>query len=708
MPGSEPHRILRFGVFEVDVQSAELRRNGVKVKLQGQPFEILITLLERPGELVTREDLRIKLWPADTFVDFEHSLNAAVKRLRESLGDSAENPVFIETIPRRGYRFLHPVRSDRNNSPPNSRRPLLTLPPCSRAISVSMLAGFAALILIIYFAQRLWSIRSARPIVALPLMKVAPFTTSPGAEMRPRFSPDGRQIAFIAEGENAATADLYVKLIGGENPLKLAEGVGIESVPAWSPDGRYIAFGRCAGGCGTSIVPALGGAERKVTDEGGCGGLGLSWSSDGKLLTFAHKLSSNDLWSIFLFDIDTHEHKKLTFPPAHTIGDHIPAFSLDGRYIAFRRVSSPGITDIYVVPVQGGEPHRITFDNTFVGDLTWGPDNKSIIFSSSRLGTAGLWRVPAAGGRIEPIAIAGPRAGSPAVSPQGNRLAYASGDLHGEIWQMELNKPGKPRARAPFSSSWGEDGPHFSPDGKKIVYYSSRSGTYFELWTVNSDGSNPVQLTSFSVLSGTPRWSPDGRYIVFDSRRGTRSQIFVMAGDGGPARQVTSGDFENSVPNWSRDGEWIYFGSNRNDGWQLWKVSSAGGDPIRVTKNHGFFAIESPDSKHIYYAKEDPDGIWQIPTKGGAEERILNVQLASWGDWAVLDKGIYFLNREGPGRRATIRFYSFASHKISVLAKVDKAIPPEMPDFDVSPDGKIALYGQVAKSVDIMLVENFQ
>src|SRR5215813_7179010 len=106
VPRSDTGRIIRFGVFETDVRSGELRRNGIKVKLQGQPFEILVTLLERPGELVTREELRLKLWPGDTFVDFEHSLNAAVKRLRESLGDSAENPVFVETVPRRGYRFF--------------------------------------------------------------------------------------------------------------------------------------------------------------------------------------------------------------------------------------------------------------------------------------------------------------------------------------------------------------------------------------------------------------------------------------------------------------------------------------------------------------------------------------------------------------------------------------------------------------------------
>src|SRR5215831_2330919 len=99
----------RFGVFELDLRSGELRRNGIKVKLQEQPFQVLAELLERPGQVVTREELRNRLWPADTYVDFDHSLNAAIRRLRDALGDSAENPTFVETVARRGYRFLAPV-----------------------------------------------------------------------------------------------------------------------------------------------------------------------------------------------------------------------------------------------------------------------------------------------------------------------------------------------------------------------------------------------------------------------------------------------------------------------------------------------------------------------------------------------------------------------------------------------------------------------
>src|SRR6267154_2044201 len=107
--------ILRFGVFEVDVRSGELRKQGVRVKLQEQPFQVLTVLLQCPGEVVTREELRNQNWPADTFVDFDNSLNTAINKLREALGDSADSPRFIETLPRRGYRFIAPVISDQQS-----------------------------------------------------------------------------------------------------------------------------------------------------------------------------------------------------------------------------------------------------------------------------------------------------------------------------------------------------------------------------------------------------------------------------------------------------------------------------------------------------------------------------------------------------------------------------------------------------------------
>ena len=120
MPVPPNNRLKRFGVFELDLGAGELRKNGAKLRLQGQPFQVLALLLERAGEVVTREELQQKLWPSDTFVDFDHSLNTAINKVREALGDSASSPRYVETLARRGYRFIAPVRTEAPPHPPES------------------------------------------------------------------------------------------------------------------------------------------------------------------------------------------------------------------------------------------------------------------------------------------------------------------------------------------------------------------------------------------------------------------------------------------------------------------------------------------------------------------------------------------------------------------------------------------------------------
>jgi DNA-binding winged helix-turn-helix (wHTH) protein len=151
-------RILRFGVFEVNLAAGELRKSGVRIRLQEQPFQVLALLLERPGDVVTREELRQKLWPADTFVDFDHSLNTAVNKLREALGDSASSPRYVETLARRGYRFLAAVERTAASAPSVETQPAaspalhpdLDVPPPHRGLTRGLFALIQLMYLIFY------------------------------------------------------------------------------------------------------------------------------------------------------------------------------------------------------------------------------------------------------------------------------------------------------------------------------------------------------------------------------------------------------------------------------------------------------------------------------------------------------------------------------------------------------------------------------
>jgi DNA-binding winged helix-turn-helix (wHTH) protein len=257
-------------------------------------------LLERPGELITREELRAVLWPSDTFVDFEHGVNAAIRRLREALGDSADNPHLIETLPRRGYRFVGTIGTNPKES--SDGPPPVTLSPPIAAVSPLQsrraIARMASLVLILMlFSAGTWVLRhrTAKPADDTSILSAVPFTGYPGVVVGASFSPDGNQIAFFWDGKNEHS-DVYVKMIGADTSRRLTSDPAGSSFPAWSPDGATIAFSRPRSGGGSAIIliPASGGAERKLTDNNASWvGTALSWSRDAKYLALADRNSAD-------------------------------------------------------------------------------------------------------------------------------------------------------------------------------------------------------------------------------------------------------------------------------------------------------------------------------------------------------------------------------------------------------------------------------
>ncbi len=250
-------------------------------------------------------------------------------------------------------------------------------------------------------------------------------------------------------------------------------------------------------------------------------------------------------------------------------------------------------------------------------------------------------------------------------------------------------------------------GPQFSPDGKRLVFMSDRSGSH-ELWVSNADGTQAKRITSLGD-TGTPRWSPDGRTIAFDSNLHGTSAIFAVEADGGPPRVLVSGDSNNCVPSWSHDGRFVYFSSDRGEGrFQVWRLSLKDGKQEQITKNGGFAPLESPDGQTIYYAESrypNPH-VWKVPKNGGDERMVSSqVEPGTWASWMVTDKGIYFVD-QAAGNVAMLSFFDLASNQLKQLTLLGK-FPFWM---TVSRDGQKAAFDRddSEDSESVVELEDFQ
>ena len=532
--------VYRFGVFELDARTLELRKHGLRIKLQEQPTQVLSLLLEHTGEVVTREQIQKHLWPDTTFVDFDNAINSAVRKLREALGDVAENPRFVETLSRRGYRFIIPV-STKNEPEPKPETPS-PFPHVVRRVTRPIVAA-AIVGVALAIALAVWLVRRDNTVDSTDL-RVTPLTGKTGVELQPSLSPDGTRVAYSASSDDGKNFAIYVKLIGPGDPVQITKGPARDFSPAWSPDGRWVAVLRDRVREGSVLlIPASGGQPRELArvfkaprgDEN-CGppmamcgldfhGSLLAWSPDGKYLFTSGRSSPESALALMRISVETGEHERVT-SPRESERDVGPALSPDGRALAFVRLRSLGIGDIYVVSLSGAikpaaEPRRVTTDAADLSAPSWTPDGRELIFSSDRGGRRELWRINASGS-AKPVRVAGigENASDIAISPSGRRLVYGRVSNYGTLWKVpiETGRGGEPvrvtatTARVTF--------PHFSPDGKRIAYQSGRSGVN-EIWLCDADGSNSVQLTGFGKgASGSPRWSPDGRTIAFDSNVG--------------------------------------------------------------------------------------------------------------------------------------------------------------------------------------------
>jgi Tol biopolymer transport system component len=570
--------------------------------------------------------------------------------------------------------------------------------------------------------------RRAPTEVADAEMRVVPFTTYAGREANPDFSPDGTRLVFDGNVEDENNNDIYVQMIDSPGFQRLTTNEAFDESPRFSPDGRFIAFLRRKDPglkCDLMLIPAIGGPERRIAEIGPFDPTSrdrsfFAWSPDSSSLVVADRSASDEPLSLFVIDVKGGEPRRLTSPlkGGPGVSDGSPAFSPDGRLIAFVRRSQAYIFDIFVLELGEdllplGDPRQLTFGNEWRGSPTWTRDGHDVIYGVYPQG--GLWRVPSDGsGEPTSLAIAGPQAQESTIAPVGNRLAFSQFTAQDDIWRVRLSENGPPGAGSRFIvSSRTENSPQYSPDGRRIAFMSNRSGVN-GIWLCDADGRNAMPLfLPTQGMAGTPRWSPDGEYLVFDSNQEGQWDVYMIQATGGAPLVLTKNRADDYVASWSRDGNWVYFASVRTGRCEVWKKSVGEDETVQVTRNGGHGAFESVDGRFVYYEKATPPGqsLWRVPVAGGTEEKLFD---AVWRwNFAVVDDGVYFL--QPPGAEVlffSIQFLDFASGNAKQVTSLEFGVnnPARRPEtgFTISPDRQFILYAQRNFTNDIMLVENFR
>jgi len=537
-----------FGTFELNARSGELRRNGTKVRLQDQPFLVLRTLLESAGTIVSREDLHAALWPADTFVDFDTSLNTAIKRLREVLGDSADTPVFIETVPRRGYRFLAPVQVIHNGLFPIPGRPGAT--PSRGRLRWGFL--FGGLVLAATTGGFTVALRSPTP---MPRVVDSTQLTFDGVAKGNLFLR-GDKIYFNEQTSDRITL-AQVPTVGGTPTLLASSYPGLYLGGVSSDGSKLLVISPIDGMKRPYRLTVMDLASGSLQNLNGVECDDAIWAPGGKLVC----TKGGD---IFLAEADgSNQHKLLS-----TAGQvfHM-RYSPDGTRLRFSlaTISAAQATQesIWEAHADGTGLHEVV---TGLGDSfdrccgEWSHDGRYYFFSTFHNGEHRIWALPERHAFWTKSPAPVPLTTIPLnfyvgpPSDDGKKLFVTAAEPLAELVRFDS----RTRQFVPFLSGLSAGDVEGSPNGQLLTYVRYPELT---LWRSKTDGSEATQLTGPSLSASLPHWSPDGKQIVFSATRPGRPwSLFLISAAGGPAEQITNGAVSDLDAAWSPNGSTIAYG----------------------------------------------------------------------------------------------------------------------------------------------------
>lgn len=675
MPSTLPDSVLQIGEFELDFGRFELRRNGHALRVERKPMELLILLASREGQLVTRAEIAERLWTSEVFVDTEHGINTAIRKLRYCLRDDPDKPQYIQTVQGMGYRFVAPVSALTSTvAPAVLPEPVVPVQRRSRRVW-GWSVGAAVCVALVFGSLALYRPRHRRP-AEVHYSQLTDFTDSAVA---PALSPDGHMVAFIRGSTGFLSSDqIYVKMLPNGESRRVTDDDRPKYGLAFSPDGTEIAYTVLENaGFSTYEVSALGGEPQLLLQNAA----GLVWL-DAQRLLFSHIRPGEGIHlgvvSAGVTGAGLHE----IYFPAHERGmahDSYP--SPDRRWALVVEMNGNGVwAQCRLVALDGQSPARSIGPAGACTSAGWSPDGKWMYFSAAVDGQSHIWRQHFPEGEPEQITSGATEEEGVAIEPQGRQLITSVGVYESALWIHD--EKGERQLSSEGEVVGEPTPPAFSPDDSVLYYLLRRSaGSAAELWrtVVDSGKSEPVfpgiSMTAFDL-------SPDGKQVVYTTATaaGTTALWVALADRSAPATKVNVSGAQS--PHFGQRGQILFMHAEGNTNY----LEQIAPDGSHVSKVLSYPVMEfqgvSPGRRWAMAAvpktsERNLPAIVAIPLDGGAPRQICTSYCRP--RWST-DGKFLFVPVEEPSRAS-------AGRSLAIPLGTGERLP-ELPNGGIAPQAQ--------------------
>jgi Tol biopolymer transport system component/DNA-binding winged helix-turn-helix (wHTH) protein len=637
-------RVYQFDDVTVDPGRFQVLKSGVRIELEPKALEVLLFLIARRERMVLKEELLDGVW-RDTFVT-PNALTRVIAQLRKALGDDAQESRVIETVPRKGYRFLPEVSLASTvavppmpPAVPARAAPATGAPPSIWRLTVPLLAGA-------FLALTGWSWLRPSPPPPLGLTDLVQVSTGAGYEAHPSLSPDGRRIAYTAE-ENGFN-EIYVRPVGEGRRIQVTADGGQNIGAVWSPDGEQIAYHSYAKG-GIWITPASGGPARQVATLGS----EPAWSPDGSTLVFStYQGALPERATLMMVPVAGGAPQAVTRPGSPRGGHRSPAWSSDGRRVAFYSFESASGASLWTAPVAGGEPTHVV-SSVMPDRIAFTPDGACVCWSGMGPSAGvGIWCVRL--DQAKPSAPVAVLQGVPGMRgfsiARDGTIAYATSWVESDLWSIPLPATSQPSgAPAPLlRDSSRTSFPRFSPDGRLLAFSTWRPGNPWDLWLMNMQTRATDLVVPGKDSEFFPTWLPDNRHLLVATGGGAVRRLARVAIDTRRVEELSGLPMKMANLALSPDGrDLAYHAADDSGGMTAWRVPTAGGTPVRLSppQQSAGYPAWSPDGQRIALEVEDGGRtqIWVLNQDGTGLRQLTTSAGQHWPhSWAPDNDRIAF------------------------------------------------------------------